>query len=436
MHISPESSMYGESVSTLNFAKRVSEVTLGQVRKLHSSCRTATAANNTAGASDLGSCKWLRATGRRKARGPAGGPACLEVQTHRHHGEGGTPHKPISINQRLKPLLPPPSQAKRNVESGKVLRAHEALAAARSAANQKEEELRAAQEVLAGQRREAAALAAAREGAEREARELKVRGWWDGWAGQKIGAVPMARGRGDEDYCNRGGRQPAHSRPVCMHPPNSLTRAQHSTHASNGGCPPSHPFVQTRLNSRPPEGRPPPCPSATSKPSSSCSSKPTRSRSSSSSCSAALPQHPQRRCPWTPAPVLARHLPGSRYLACPLTAPWRAIKTCWTPRAAPRHACAAPRHPPPLGAPRARRRPLRQCWQPLQPPPRARHARRLFLLGDTQMIWAMAARTAARASAAAAAAARQRARTCPRHETTGSRLGRRAASRAARRSGR
>jgi hypothetical protein len=31
MHISPEASSYGESVSTLNFAKRVSEVTLGQV---------------------------------------------------------------------------------------------------------------------------------------------------------------------------------------------------------------------------------------------------------------------------------------------------------------------------------------------------------------------------------------------------------------------
>jgi hypothetical protein len=31
MHISPEASMYGESVSTLNFAKRVAEVTLGQV---------------------------------------------------------------------------------------------------------------------------------------------------------------------------------------------------------------------------------------------------------------------------------------------------------------------------------------------------------------------------------------------------------------------
>lgn len=31
MHISPESNMYGESVSTLNFAKRVAEVTLGQV---------------------------------------------------------------------------------------------------------------------------------------------------------------------------------------------------------------------------------------------------------------------------------------------------------------------------------------------------------------------------------------------------------------------
>lgn len=32
MHVSPESSMYGESVSTLNFARRVSEVALGQVR--------------------------------------------------------------------------------------------------------------------------------------------------------------------------------------------------------------------------------------------------------------------------------------------------------------------------------------------------------------------------------------------------------------------
>ncbi|KIY97076.1 Kinesin-4 [Monoraphidium neglectum] len=34
MHISPESSMYGESVSTLSFAKRVAEVTLGQVGAL------------------------------------------------------------------------------------------------------------------------------------------------------------------------------------------------------------------------------------------------------------------------------------------------------------------------------------------------------------------------------------------------------------------
>jgi hypothetical protein len=34
MHISPESSMYGESVSTLTFAKRVAEVTLGQVGPL------------------------------------------------------------------------------------------------------------------------------------------------------------------------------------------------------------------------------------------------------------------------------------------------------------------------------------------------------------------------------------------------------------------
>ncbi|KAI8469926.1 MAG: P-loop containing nucleoside triphosphate hydrolase protein, partial [Monoraphidium minutum] len=33
MHISPESSMHGESVSTLNFAKRVSEVTLGQAKR-------------------------------------------------------------------------------------------------------------------------------------------------------------------------------------------------------------------------------------------------------------------------------------------------------------------------------------------------------------------------------------------------------------------
>jgi hypothetical protein len=31
MMLSPEASSYGESVSTLNFAKRVSEVTLGQV---------------------------------------------------------------------------------------------------------------------------------------------------------------------------------------------------------------------------------------------------------------------------------------------------------------------------------------------------------------------------------------------------------------------
>ncbi len=33
MHISPEASMHGESVSTLMFAKRVAEITLGQVRK-------------------------------------------------------------------------------------------------------------------------------------------------------------------------------------------------------------------------------------------------------------------------------------------------------------------------------------------------------------------------------------------------------------------
>jgi kinesin family protein C2/C3 len=31
MHVSPEANMYGESVSTLKFAARVSEITLGQV---------------------------------------------------------------------------------------------------------------------------------------------------------------------------------------------------------------------------------------------------------------------------------------------------------------------------------------------------------------------------------------------------------------------
>eukprot|EP00882_Tetradesmus_deserticola_P021984 GHRQ01023848.1.p3 GENE.GHRQ01023848.1~~GHRQ01023848.1.p3 ORF type:complete len:116 (-),score=39.55 GHRQ01023848.1:90-437(-) len=31
MHVSPEDNMYGESVSTLKFAARVSEITLGQV---------------------------------------------------------------------------------------------------------------------------------------------------------------------------------------------------------------------------------------------------------------------------------------------------------------------------------------------------------------------------------------------------------------------
>lgn len=31
MHISPEINMYGETISTLKFASRVSEITLGQV---------------------------------------------------------------------------------------------------------------------------------------------------------------------------------------------------------------------------------------------------------------------------------------------------------------------------------------------------------------------------------------------------------------------
>ena len=95
MHISPEASMHGESVSTLNFAKRVAEVVLGQAR--------------------------------------------------------------------------------RNVESGKVFRAAEAVAAARAAADQKDAALRSAQDALSAARREGGAAAAARDAAEREARDLRAR---------------------------------------------------------------------------------------------------------------------------------------------------------------------------------------------------------------------------------------------------------------------
>ncbi|GBF88032.1 kinesin-4-like protein [Raphidocelis subcapitata] len=94
MHISPEASSYGESVSTLSFAKRVAEVTLGQ--------------------------------------------------------------------------------AKRNIESGKIFRANEALAAARAQAQRSEAELRAAQDAAEVHRRDALAAAAARDAAEREARELRA----------------------------------------------------------------------------------------------------------------------------------------------------------------------------------------------------------------------------------------------------------------------
>ena len=40
MHISPEANMFGETVSTLKFATRVSEITLGQVRGLQYGLRT------------------------------------------------------------------------------------------------------------------------------------------------------------------------------------------------------------------------------------------------------------------------------------------------------------------------------------------------------------------------------------------------------------
>jgi uncharacterized coiled-coil DUF342 family protein len=65
------------------------------------------------------------------------------------------------------------------VESGKLLRANEALAEARAAADERD----GLQRELAAQRREAAAAAAARDEALQEARELRVRGRAGGPAG-------------------------------------------------------------------------------------------------------------------------------------------------------------------------------------------------------------------------------------------------------------
>jgi len=100
--------------------------------------------------------------------------SCRTCTTPKPNQDGIAPMTSLThlLTHRLRTLHS--LKAKRHVESGKVLRAHELLAAARSAVEQKEAALAAAREQLAAARLQVAASEAARDDTERE---LKVRSW-------------------------------------------------------------------------------------------------------------------------------------------------------------------------------------------------------------------------------------------------------------------
>jgi hypothetical protein len=126
MHVSPEANMFGETVSTLKFATRVSQITLGQVR---AGC------------------------------GEGGGGTASSVACWGQRGAGQARGRPTDATHAA-PTTPTLTQAKKNVVSGKVFEAHEEVVRQQKDMQTKEQQLSQLQAALQHHQSREAALEA------------------------------------------------------------------------------------------------------------------------------------------------------------------------------------------------------------------------------------------------------------------------------------